>query len=49
MEPVLEFREDNGRLVAEKVAETDPVTAVLGCLKLDRPTDDLLADMRGGM
>ncbi len=46
---VLEFREDNGRLVAEKVAETDPVTAVLGCLKLDRPTDDLLADMRGGM
>lgn len=46
---VLEFREDNGRLVAEKVAENDPVTAVLGCLKLDRPTDDLLADMRGGM
>jgi len=44
---VLEFREENGRLVAEKAAQTDPVTAVLGCLKLDRSTDDILAALRG--
>jgi len=44
---VLEFREENGRLVAEKAVSTDPVSQVLGCLKLDRATDDILAEMRG--
>lgn len=44
---VLEFREENGRLVAEKAAQTDSITRVLGCLKLDRTTDEILADMRG--
>ena len=43
----LDFREENGRLVAEKVTETDPVTQAVGCLELDFPTDELLADLRG--
>ena len=44
---VLDFREENGRLVARKAAETDPVGEVLGCLKLSRSTDDILGDLRG--
>lgn len=44
---VLDFHEENGRLIAEKVSHTDPVTQVVGCLKLDRPTNELLADLRG--
>lgn len=44
---VLDFREEEGRLVAEKALQTDPVTAVLGCLRLDRSTDELIAEMRG--
>jgi len=43
----LEFREENGRLVAERVTQSDPVTRAVGCLKLDRPTDELLTDLRG--
>lgn len=45
---VLNFRAEDGRLVATKVLETDPVAAVMGCLKLDKPTDALLDDLRGG-
>ncbi len=44
---ILDFREENGRLVAEKVTQTDPVAQAVGCLKLDRPTDELLNDLRG--
>jgi len=44
---VLDFREENGRLVAEKVTQNDPVADVAGCLELDRPTDELLAELRG--
>ena len=44
---VLEFREETGRLVVEKVAPNDPVAQVTGCLDLDRPTDEILADLRG--
>jgi len=44
---VLDFREENGRLVAEKVTQSDPVLEVTGCLDLDRPTDELVAEMRG--
>lgn len=43
---VLDFREENGRLVAIKVLEDDPVSRVLGCITLDRPTDELVAEMR---
>jgi antitoxin PrlF len=44
---VLDFREENGRLVAEKVTQGDPVAQVTGCLELDRPTDELVAELRG--
>ena len=44
---VLEFRADRGMLVAVKVVSRDPVAAVRGCLKLTRPTDALIAEMRG--
>lgn len=44
---VLEFRAENGRLIAEKAPDTDGVEAVMGCLKLEPPTDELLAGLRG--
>jgi AbrB family looped-hinge helix DNA binding protein len=44
---VLEFTEETGRLIVEKVAPTDPVQQVMGCLKLDKPTDDILEELRG--
>jgi antitoxin PrlF len=44
---VLDFHEEKGRLVAEKATQHDPVAQVLGCLKLDQTTDEILADMRG--
>ena len=37
---VLDFREEDGRLVAVKLVEGDPVARVTGCLELDTPTDD---------
>jgi antitoxin PrlF len=45
---VLDFHEENGRLIAEKTTQTDPVAEVIGCLKLDKPTDRILDDLRGG-
>ena len=45
---VLDFREEDGRLVATKVLETDPVATVMGCLKRDKPTDALLKELRDG-
>lgn len=44
---VLDFREENGMLVARKAAENDAVTEVMGCLKINRTTDDILVDLRG--
>ena len=44
---VLDFREENGKLVAEKITEHDPVAQVVGCLELERPTDEIVADLRG--
>lgn len=44
---VLEFREEKGRLVATKATLRDPVEAVYGILKLPRPTDELITEMRG--
>ena len=44
---VMEFHEDNGRLVGEKVTGADPITEVMGCLVLDAPADQILAEMRG--
>jgi len=44
---VLDFREENGKLVAEKIYQDDPVAQVLGCLNLNRPTDEIVAELRG--
>ncbi|NOY83194.1 MAG: AbrB/MazE/SpoVT family DNA-binding domain-containing protein [Kiritimatiellaeota bacterium] len=44
---VLDFEEENGRLVATKLVADDPVTKIIGRLRLDRPTDELIAEMRG--
>ena len=44
---LLDIREENGKLVAEKVTRDDPVAQVRGCLKLEKPTDRILADLRG--
>jgi AbrB family looped-hinge helix DNA binding protein len=43
----LDFQEEHGRLVATKVAGRDPVDTVYGVLKLPRPTDELLRQLRG--
>jgi antitoxin PrlF len=44
---VLDFDEEEGRLVARKIGERDPVDAVYGVLHVDKPTDLLLAELRG--
>jgi AbrB family looped-hinge helix DNA binding protein len=44
---VLEFSEENGRLVATKASTQDPVESVYGILKVSRSTDDLLTALRG--
>ena len=44
---VLSFREERGRLIATKDALEDPVSSVYGTLKLARPTDDLVDELRG--
>jgi antitoxin PrlF len=45
---VLDFHEENGRLVAVKVPDRDPVARVFGCLKLGRRVDAIVAELRGG-
>ena len=45
---VLEFSEERGCLLARKALERDPVDALYGSLRLDRPVDDLIDEMRGG-
>ena len=44
---VLDFEEEQGRLVARKASPTDPVDAVYGIVALDRPVAELLAELRG--
>ncbi len=44
---VLEFREEQGRLVARKVPPDDPVAAVYGVLADGRRSDDVLTALRG--
>lgn len=44
---VLEIREENGVITAEKFSTEDPITKAWGCLKLDKSTDEILADLRG--
>lgn len=44
---VLDFHEDNGRLIAVKTTDRDPVSRVMGCLKLNKTTDALMEILRG--
>lgn len=44
---VLEFEEQEGRLVAAKAGGTDRVEAVYGIVDLPRPVDRLIDEMRG--
>ncbi len=45
---VLEVREDHGRLVMSKSAGThDAFDKLYGILKLGRPTDEVIAELRG--
>lgn len=43
----LEMEEDEGRLVAWKAADRDPVDEVYGILTLEQGTDAFLAEARG--
>lgn len=43
----LEMSEEQGRLVARKVTEQDPVDRAYGVLKLRRPVDDVIRELRG--
>jgi len=42
----LRFDEVRGRLIVTKVAEEDAVTRVAGCLRLGRPTDAVIRELR---
>ncbi|MGH8909386.1 MAG: AbrB/MazE/SpoVT family DNA-binding domain-containing protein [Egibacteraceae bacterium] len=44
---VLEFSEEQGRLVAVKLRRQDPVDRVYGVLQLGCGTDELIAELRG--
>ena len=44
---VLDFHEDNGRLIAIKATDRDPVSRVMGCLKLNKTTAALMETLRG--
>lgn len=44
---MLDFTEEEGRLVAVKVRVRDPVDRVYGLLQLDRGTDELIDELRG--
>ncbi|OGV37603.1 MAG: hypothetical protein A2X48_22265 [Lentisphaerae bacterium GWF2_49_21] len=43
---VLDFREEDGRLVAIKQAVKDTVTSARGCLKSRKRTDAVIREMR---
>ena len=44
---VLDFVEEQGRLIAQKAERVDPVDQVFGSLGRGRNTDDLLRELRG--
>ena len=44
---VLDMHDEGGRLVAEKVAPLDPIGAALGCIRLGKSTDEVVAELRG--
>jgi AbrB family looped-hinge helix DNA binding protein len=44
---LLELSEQNGKILAEKVPQNDPVAQARGSLALDEPTDKLIDELRG--
>ena len=44
---VLDFHDENGRLVVVKAAVTDPIAQVYGMLKLGKRTNALMRELRG--
>ncbi len=44
---VLEFAEDGGCLVAVKQQRRAPLDSVYGILRIERPTDELITELRG--
>ncbi len=44
---IVDFEENSGRLILAKVINRDPVSQVMGCIKLDRDTDTLIGKLRG--
>lgn len=44
---VLDFHEEKGRLVAERVVADDPIAAVYGVLRDGRSSDDVMRALRG--
>lgn len=46
---VLDFTAENGRLIAVKATPSDAVQKVRGCLQLDRPVDEWIAEIRGDL
>ena len=43
---VLDFQEEEGRLVVTKDMRQDPIDAVYGVLRLKRSTDQLMTELR---
>lgn len=43
----LEFEAEDGVLIVRKVAGRDPIDELYGSLPLGRPTDEIVAEMRG--
>lgn len=44
---VLDFKEDNGKLVAIKTGHNDPVAGVTGILQTNLRTDQMMRQLRG--
>jgi len=44
---VLEVREEDGRIVAVKSLQEEPVKSVTGVLRTDRTVDEILGELRG--
>ena len=44
---VLDFREEEGRLVGTKSTPQDPLESLYGILNLGRPTNDVITSLRG--
>lgn len=44
---VLDFHEENGRLIVVKASGGDPVSRVMGCLKLNKTTNAFMEALRG--